>query len=488
MDRPFRCLCGAPDCVGVVSGAKHLPPEALRRYPLAPHIRRLMAARAARTARRRGVSAMRSGEEEAHPRRLSQLVGRGAAGRRPAPAWSGRTSCCSTARTPRTTRPAFRCCHSSPRWSSATGGRIDGVASSSDYPGCLVAAAVAQELGLPGPAPEALLRCSHKYYSRIAQREAVPEATPRFALIDPRRLDRDAPGPAFPCFVKPVKSWFSVLAQPVGSFEELQAFAARPDVRAHLSAFVAPFNQFVARYSDLTVDGGYLLAEDLLRGDQVTVEGYVSHGEVVVTGIVDSVMFPGTISFQRFDYPSRLDQPVQARMSGIVRRVMRAHRAGRQPVQRGAVPRSGDRPHRHHRDQPAHGGPVRRPDGDGRPGRTPTRCCWRSPPASLRPARPARGRFAVAASFPLRAFEDRRVLRVPGPARLAEVRRKHPVSVVKVYCRPGPLALRGGPERRPDAPLRRGQHGRAAPRVAAGGVRRGGGCAGVRVRRAGGAR
>jgi hypothetical protein len=43
MDRPFRCRCGAPDCVGVVSGAKHLPPEALRRYPLAPHIRRLLA-------------------------------------------------------------------------------------------------------------------------------------------------------------------------------------------------------------------------------------------------------------------------------------------------------------------------------------------------------------------------------------------------------------------------------------------------------------
>ena len=25
MDRPFRCLCGAPDCVGVVSGAKAPP-------------------------------------------------------------------------------------------------------------------------------------------------------------------------------------------------------------------------------------------------------------------------------------------------------------------------------------------------------------------------------------------------------------------------------------------------------------------------------
>ena len=55
------------------------------------------------------------------------------------------------------------------------------------------------------------------------------------------------------------------------------------------------------------------------------------------------------------------------------------------------------------------------------------------PPALRRAA----GRFPVAASFPLRAFEDRRVLRVPDAARLAEVRRRRPVSVVKVYCRPG---------------------------------------------------
>lgn len=315
-------------------------------------------------------------------------------------------------------------------------GRIDGVTSSSDYPGCLVAAAVAQELGLPGPAPEALLRCSHKYYSRLAQQESVPEATPRFALVDPWRLDRHAPGLAFPCFVKPVKSWFSVLAQPVGSFDELQAFAARPDVQTHLSSFVAPFNQFIARYSGLTLDGGFLLAEELLRGDQVTVEGYVSGGEVVVTGIVDSVMFPGTISFQRFDYPSRLDRGVQVRMIEIARRVMRhvglddslfnVELFHDPATGRVTIIEINPRMVGQFADL------MEMVDG------TNTYEVLLAVAAGERPAvRRARGRFAVAASFPLRAFEDRRVLRVPGAARLAEVRRRHPVSVVKVYCRPG---------------------------------------------------
>jgi hypothetical protein len=44
MDRPFRCRCGAPECIGVVSGAKHLAPDTLQRFPLAPHIQRLLAA------------------------------------------------------------------------------------------------------------------------------------------------------------------------------------------------------------------------------------------------------------------------------------------------------------------------------------------------------------------------------------------------------------------------------------------------------------
>ncbi len=43
MDRPFRCLCGAPACLGIVSGARGLSREALDRHTPAPHIRRLLA-------------------------------------------------------------------------------------------------------------------------------------------------------------------------------------------------------------------------------------------------------------------------------------------------------------------------------------------------------------------------------------------------------------------------------------------------------------
>jgi len=42
MDRPFACLCGAPGCIGRVSGARFLPTEALERYALSEHVARLL--------------------------------------------------------------------------------------------------------------------------------------------------------------------------------------------------------------------------------------------------------------------------------------------------------------------------------------------------------------------------------------------------------------------------------------------------------------
>ena len=38
----------------------------------------------------------------------------------------------------------------------------------------------------------------------------------------------------------------------------------------------------------------------------MTVEGYVHRGAVTILGVTDSVMYEGTLSFERFEYPSRL--------------------------------------------------------------------------------------------------------------------------------------------------------------------------------------
>jgi biotin carboxylase len=194
------------------------------------------------------------------------------------------------------------------------GTKLSAVISSDDYPGTALAAIIAQRLGLPGPEPSVVLIAQHKYLSRVAQAELVPDAVPPFMLID---TAEGAPLPdttSFPLFVKPVKSFFSVGAEKVASRAELAALL--PRWRA-LDQFFLPLERMLNRHIGETIGSKRLVAEGVLKGVQVTVEGYAFGGKASVMGIVDSIMFPGTIAFSRFDYPSRLPESVQAHMSDI---------------------------------------------------------------------------------------------------------------------------------------------------------------------------
>jgi hypothetical protein len=199
-------------------------------------------------------------------------------------------------------------------------GEIQGVATSSDYPGALLAGAIAARLGLPGPSPGAVLRCSHKWYSRLAQRECVPEATPAFGLLTPH--GRDVPAIGFPCFVKPVKSAYSILARRIASDAELEAYRAGPRLAEFFDEYLRIFHRGVREMSALELDGRWLIAEEVAPGQPVTVEGWAAGGEVGLLGVVDSTCDPATGSFLRFDYPSALDAGVQDRMGAIARRAI----------------------------------------------------------------------------------------------------------------------------------------------------------------------
>jgi biotin carboxylase len=197
--------------------------------------------------------------------------------------------------------------------------KLAAVISTDDYPGSALAAVVAERLGLPGPSPEVALICQHKYLSRLAQVKLAPEAVPSFALID---VADGAPLPddlRFPLFVKPVKSFFSIGAEKVWSASELAALFSR---WARLDQFFLPLDRMLERYTGATIGTQRLIAEGLLKGEQVTVEGYVYGGKAGIIGVVDSVMFPGTLAFSRFDYPSALPNDVQARMGELAARVI----------------------------------------------------------------------------------------------------------------------------------------------------------------------
>jgi hypothetical protein len=204
---------------------------------------------------------------------------------------------------------------------------FDGILQFEDYPSSMLMPLIAERLGLTATPVASVFRCEHKLWSRVIQREALPQAVPRFTALpldDPDPLGRlDLP---FPLWVKPVKSYMSYLGFRVGSRAELEQVIAR--ARIELPRFVAPFNRMLVKEAAPEglghVDGFWLLAEELMGGRQCCLEGFVHHGEVTVLGVVDSIRLPNRVSFTRFEYPSRLPAFVQERMAEIARKVVPA--------------------------------------------------------------------------------------------------------------------------------------------------------------------
>ncbi|MEO6594840.1 MAG: ATP-grasp domain-containing protein [Planctomycetota bacterium] len=203
-------------------------------------------------------------------------------------------------------------------------GAQHGVFSSSDYPGVAVAAAIGTALALPASDPVTILRAGHKGLARAVQRAQLPAETPSFQVIDPDRLDDLELTVPLPCFVKPAKGSFSVLARRVASEAQLHGFLRDPFVAEYRRDYLRIYSKLVARYLGPDVDGTVFVAEEQLRGQLVTVEGYATDREVHAIGVVDSVCDQRTGSFTGFVYPSVLPASVCRRLEDAACRVARA--------------------------------------------------------------------------------------------------------------------------------------------------------------------
>ncbi len=178
---------------------------------------------------------------------------------------------------------------------------VDGVFGSSDA-GAHLAVRLAARRGLPGPTPEAFMRCHDKLGSRRVQQHAVPHATPRFFSLDPSAPVPDPLPLPYPLFVKPVSAHLSQLAFPVRDRRELDGALAA--ARAQLDRIAAFDEELEGRSFHL------MLVEEMLEGRLVTFEGFVHAGKMTAVGVTDSVLHPNGISFVRFDYPSALPSEV----------------------------------------------------------------------------------------------------------------------------------------------------------------------------------
>jgi hypothetical protein len=197
------------------------------------------------------------------------------------------------------------------------GDQIDGVTSNDDHWGALLAALIAQRLGLPGIDPKVFVTCQHKALFRQAEQRVTPQQAPWFDVLEPNTAPQKMGQLPYPVFVKPVKSSFSVLARHVNSIPEMQQaihFTPYEKLAQHVALYsVHQLHNHVLGHNTQQPSLRAMLVESPMRGYQINIDGYALDGKVHFVGIVDSHMFPGTHAFKRFEFPTLLDaQAIEA--------------------------------------------------------------------------------------------------------------------------------------------------------------------------------
>lgn len=197
--------------------------------------------------------------------------------------------------------------HRAQRQIDAFGHPIAGILGHWDFPTSALLPHLCQANGLRSATLEAVLKCEHKYWSRIEQKSVLPQWTPNFCAIDPfsaEPLKQLSIG--YPLWLKPIKAHSSFLGFRIESDEEF--LAATAEIRERIHRFGNPFDQALA-HVDIPdevrpVGGNWCIAEEILTGKQCGIEGAMLDGEYRVHGIVDTVKDGKNWSFTRYEYPS----------------------------------------------------------------------------------------------------------------------------------------------------------------------------------------
>lgn len=205
-------------------------------------------------------------------------------------------------------------------------GSVDAIVAQWDFPTSVMVPILCKEYNIPSPSAESILKCEHKFWSRLEQRKVVPEVVPKFCGIDPF-ADKPIEQVTlkYPFWIKPVKAFSSHLGFKIE--DEAQFDAAIEEIRKGIRQLGDPFNEAL-QYIDLPseikeMDGNSCLVEEIVSGVQGAPEGTVFRGEFNVHGIISQPSSENTDApYDRLEYPSNLPETVHRQMIDVSRRFL----------------------------------------------------------------------------------------------------------------------------------------------------------------------
>ncbi|NYS79899.1 MULTISPECIES: ATP-grasp domain-containing protein [Gammaproteobacteria] len=205
-------------------------------------------------------------------------------------------------------------------------GSIDAIVCHWDFPATPIAAVLCEELGLPGPSLEAVLKCSHKYWSRLEQQKTAPEHTPRFCAVDPFDDDPlEKVSLDYPFWIKPIKGYGSMLGFRINNAHDFEH--AIGIIREKISRIGDSFNTILSWITlpeeVRGITGNHLIAEECISGLEIAPEGSVQHGVYRAHGMIDMVRDHNHKSFLRYEYPSKSPRNIQQRAIDLAEKILK---------------------------------------------------------------------------------------------------------------------------------------------------------------------
>jgi biotin carboxylase len=320
-------------------------------------------------------------------------------------------------------------------------GSIDAIVGYWDFPVSTMLPLLRQPYHLPSPSFEAVLKCEHKYWSRLEQSRVIPEFIPDYCAVDPFADDyRQQISVAYPFWIKPVKAASSHLGFKVTNDKELDHVIKL--IRENIFRFARPFN-YLLQFAELpdeiaAIDGHHCIVESIIsRGRQCTLEGYVYNGKVNVYGVVDSIREgKHRSSFSRYQYPSTIPQRIQQKMIAVTERFLKHIAFDNGPFNIEYYWESGNDNiwllEINTRISKSHCPLFRDVDGASH------QKVMLETALGVQPDFPHRqGKYKAAAKFMWRAHKDAVVKRVPTPAELHAIHERFPSAEIQLHIEEG---------------------------------------------------
>ncbi|MFW6082056.1 MAG: ATP-grasp domain-containing protein [Desulfosalsimonas sp.] len=198
----------------------------------------------------------------------------------------------------------------------------DGVVGTHDS-SAVFAAIIAEETGKRFASVQSVINCQNKYMCRRIQRSCVPEHTPNFCLAldylrNPERLQT-------PFFIKPVRANISFGSHRIETPQQLEFYIGSEsmDIARFNQYYLEAIGSYSMHYNAINMATcNSFLCEDLIVGNQVTVDGFIFEGEVTCFGVTKAVYHPGTNIFSHHEFPCELSADLHSTITSALSRLI----------------------------------------------------------------------------------------------------------------------------------------------------------------------